>query len=597
VRSETQPSGAPSLVSEVADRARELWRKRHLDVRSLPGHVRILVVGALVATGVASILIVVLGQRWSLPGGRQPLVGTSVPRAVIPFSILALAASAAALAAAAVRRSGPWRAITLAGVGLMGAAVAAVTVGSARQVDLVHPPSLPFVLGWAGVVIALAVPIAGFLAPARFRWIVSAAAAVPFLLTLLVYGAWRGVALHPPGFQAAFAPRDVLGFQLVSLLGTLEIGFLLLGLWVVLESAAAARDLGTGLVRVLQPFPAVVGVLVIGKLVWLGLGYAELLPQPVGGPKSAWVSSRTNGASAWILAVVLVGAAVWWLIGRNRRPVPEQGLRGPSWGIAAGISFALTLLAAAFLGVLVASVWSTNAPLRWFASFADALIQGNAPLWSVVGTVAAALVGGVLLLGVSRREARYRPAALLLLVFAAWALPRAINLAWRLQNDGSAPFRTIDLVTLDAVVSLAVAVLAVLWWLRLQRVVDPAVLLLVLVVSTLLAHPSVILPPGWKRGVLFYLALVFPVAYQFLADAESLNVPKEGREARVLSVVGLATVPLTITVLLVALGFARPGASGPLQSFVGDVGSLYLAVPFAAMLVAARLSEDQSNGR
>jgi hypothetical protein len=476
-------------------------------------------------------------------------------------------------------------------VGLLGGAVAAVTVGSARQVDLVHPPSLPFVLGWAGVVVALAVPIGGFLAPARFRWIVWAAAAAPFLLTLLVYGAWRGAVLHPPGFQAAFAPRDVLGFQLVSLLATLQIGFVLLGLWVVLESAAAARDLGTGLVRMLRPFPAVVAVLLIGKLVWLGLGYAKLLPQPVGGPKSAWVSSRTNGASAWLLAAVLVGAMAWWLVRRARWQVPEQGLRGPSWGIAAGLSFALALLAAAFLGVLVASVWSTNAPLRWFASFADALIRGNAPLWSVVGTAAAALIGGSVLFGASRKELRYRPAALILLVFAVWAVPRAINLTWRLQHDGKAPFRSIDLVTLDALVSLAVAVLAVLWWLRVQRVVDPATLLLVLVVSTLLAHPSVVLPPGWKRGVLFYLALVFPVAYQFLADAESLNVMNEGREARVLSVVGLASVPLTITVLLVALGFARPGASGPLQSFVGDVGSLYLAVPFAAMLVAARLAD------
>jgi hypothetical protein len=42
--------------------------------------------------------------------------------------------------------------------------------------------------------------------------------------------------------------------------------------------------------------------------------------------------------------------------------------------------------------------------------------------------------------------------------------------------------------------------------------------------------------------------------------------------------------------MFVALGFVRPGASGPLQSFVGDVGSLYLAIPFAAVVLAARLS-------
>jgi hypothetical protein len=579
------------LAKDVAGRAGALWRKRHLEVRSLPGDVRFFVVAALAACVLASGLILVLGRGWALPGGKQPLAGTSIPRMVIPFSVFALAAAGASLAAAASRRSGPWRAVTLAGVALFGASVAAVVVGSARQVDLLDPPTLPFFLGWAGVLVALAVPVAGFLVPRRLWWVVPSLAATPFLLALAVYGAWRGPALHPPGFDVAFLPRDILGFQLVSLLGTLEIGFVLLGLWVALASAAAARDLGAGLVRVLRPFPVVVGVLLIGKLAWLALGYLEVLPEPVGGSAGTWASSRRNGPVAWILAAVLAGTAVRWLVRRGRSPVPERGLRAPSWWIAAGLSFALALLAAAFLGVLVATVWATNGPIRWFSSFANALIRGDAPLWSVVGTVGLSVVAGVVLLRVGGSDGRYRGAALLLTVFAAWSLPRAVNLTWRLLNHGDAPFRTIDPTTIDAVVSIAVAVLACLWWSGLQRAIEPGALLFVLVVSTLLAHPGVILPPGWKRGALFYLGLAFPVAYQFLADAESLNTPREGREARVLSVVGLATVPLTVTVLFVALGFAHPGASGPLQSFVGSVGSLYLAVPFAAMLVAARLTD------
>lgn len=592
---ETEPNSIrpseSSFAKEVAGRALALWRRRHLEVHSLPGHVRLLVIAALAACALASGLIMVLGEGWSLPGGRQPLAGTSIPRLVIPFSVLALAAAGASLAAAASRRSGLWRAITLAGVALFGASVAAVVVGSSRQVDLRHPPMLPFVLGWVGVVVALAVPVAGFLVPRRLWWVVPSLAATPFLLALVVYVAWRGPTLHPPGFDVAFQPRDVLGFQLVSLIGTLEIGFVLLGLWLALASAAAARDLGAGLIRVLRPFPVVVGVVLIGKLAWLALGYAEVLPGPVGGSSAIWTSSRKNGPIAWVLAAFLAGAAAWWLVRRGRSEVPERGLRGPSWAIAAGLSFALALLAATFLAVLVATVWSSNGPIRWFSSFANALIRGNAPFWSVVGTVGVSVVGGLVLLRVSRSDGRYRAAALLLMVFAAWTLPRAINLTWRLLNDGKAPFRSIDPTTFDTAVSVALAALAVLWWLGVQRVIEPGTLLFVLAVSTLLAHPGVILPPGWKRGVLFYLALVFPVAYQFLADAESLNAPGEGREARVLSVVGLASVPLIVTVLFVALGFAHPGATGPLQSFVGSVGSLYLAVPFAAMLVAARLTD------
>ena len=51
----------------------------------------------------------------------------------------------------------------------------------------------------------------------------------------------------------------------------------------------------------------------------------------------------------------------------------------------------------------------------------------------------------------------------------------------------------------------------------------PATVLFVLLVSTVLAHSATLAPTGWAGPHWFYLALLFPVAAQFLYRGGELN--------------------------------------------------------------------------
>jgi uncharacterized membrane protein len=79
----------------------------------------------------------------------------------------------------------------------------------------------------------------------------------------------------------------------------------------------------------------------------------------------------------------------------------------------------------------------------------------------------------------------------------------------------------------------------------------------------------------------FYLAILFAPLYQFTLGSARLNAPAEGRGARVLLAVGLAAAVITLVTVQEAIGFAGPGIQG-LQS----LGTLLLAMPLAAVLIA-----------
>jgi hypothetical protein len=136
----------------------------------------------------------------------------------------------------------------------------------------------------------------------------------------------------------------------------------------------------------------------------------------------------------------------------------------------------------------------------------------------------------------------------------------------------------------------------VMWYRGRQRAAPPEILLFVLVVSTLIARPGVVLPTAWTTGILFYLALAFPVAYQFLFGSQELNECGERRPANVLWEVGISCVLLTIAVLEIAAKLTLPGGVDPLTLYLQDVARFFLMVPFAGFLVATAVSAWRTQG-
>lgn len=333
----------------------------------------------------------------------------------------------------------------------------------------------------------------------------------------------------------------------------------------------------------------VLAVALAVKLLWMGLGYTGLLPGVLGGEPSIWSPSRHDGLVSWSQALFLAGIVVWWLVRRPVTRIDDGRLAVAAWGLA--LSLTLLLLVGA-VGILFQGVVAPL-PGDWLDERARQVVgwvTDQVP-WNIPLVVWMALPVGLVLLrwpGGSRD----RSVALLLLAFALWSLPRAV-VAIRLELDPTTTLSAneaglLDLITLDTVITLTVAALAVLWWLGQQRGAGPGALLTVLVTSTVLAHHASLTPLDWRRA-LFYAALVFPAVYQFLFDAERLNQPGPARVTRVLAATGMAAVVVTIAATRLAIDFDRYSPD------VGnDPGRMLFAVPFAAILLAAHFHQDAS---
>jgi len=145
-------------------------------------------------------------------------------------------------------------------------------------------------------------------------------------------------------------------------------------------------------------------------------------------------------------------------------------------------------------------------------------------------------------------------------------------------TDRPAWFEPPSLTTMDTPITALVA-------LR-QRTVAPWALSLVLVASTLVAHPGSLLPSAWKTGFLFHLLLVYAPAYRFLFDAESINTSSD-RAGKVVRSTLLAATLLAVNAMLVLLGTVAPSAGNPEQAVIRAVGGTHLLLPVAALAVAA----------
>jgi hypothetical protein len=160
-----------------------------------------------------------------------------------------------------------------------------------------------------------------------------------------------------------------------------------------------------------------------------------------------------------------------------------------------------------------------------------------------------------------------------------------------LVNRSDHPSVFVDRVTLDTVMTCAVAAVLALSVLTRRRITLP--LALILAVSTLLAYG------GWLMAAvtgsharLFYIGLIFPVVWSFAFDAEGLNKPGPARGRKVLAATGLAAAGFSLLGVKVSMGEVAPGTSGQ-----AEFGHALFVVPFAVALIAtAAIATEPSSG-
>ncbi|MDX1692047.1 MAG: hypothetical protein R3290_13595, partial [Acidimicrobiia bacterium] len=503
-----RPSAVRSLVA--------WWEPRRLHLRGLPRVHRTMSIVAIVVAVGSGVLAVAIGEGWTPPGGLQVTAfGGTVPRLLVPWSLVVLGALgfvAVASATDSVWRF-PW--LARASVALLGAALAAQTVAFGWVADMDDSIGMELLrlLGWAGLGAAIGVLLVPQRVVDRRPFAVAWWAVAPFGLSAFVWAVASGEAtVTVPGL--VLSPRDVFAQATVTVVGALVAAVGILVLWSIVLSSRQARDMGDGLSALADRAGPVVAVAAGAKLLWLGLGYGRV--GSFGG--GAFETSRGDGAWAWLIGAVLVLGAGAWLIRRRAAPGVEQGRIVVRW---VGLGFAAVYVAAVLMGLLVA-VLAVLPPSAFAERLIDAVdwltgADSRVPFWGVVVTSIGALV--VLPVLRSRRiPAGYRWAAV---VLAVWMAPRAIELAVLLRDDVPG-FDAPSLATVDALLSVLVAVLAV--GRMTGRIEVPArTLLLVLGVSTLLAHPFRLLPMEWRSGWLFYLLLAYPLLYRFGFNAKHLN--------------------------------------------------------------------------
>jgi hypothetical protein len=557
------------------DQVLRAWEERRLRLGDLSSGTRFLAIASLIIAIIASIFVVLFAAHISVLGGNDQLpVAEPVPRLMTIIVYVGLAVAAAIFTLAALDRGWRLPRFTLAAVGYTGLAIAGLLVDAANDMrrQASGRPGLLLVAGSLSVVMATAVAVAPRRFAYRWPWLLPALAAGPFLMGLVAYL----TAGSPFAAQPAVAVATLLGFA---------VSFLLL--WQAVEGVRNTRGIAVLAADRIKKWPWILGGILMLKLLWIGLGYTGTLPELLGGHRAVWSSSFHDGVVSWALTILFVGAGIYWLF-RLPQSVDDRYLSVATWGLALALTI-VTLLA-----MVVILLLGVIAPLhneRLSASvlaLSDWLI--NQVPWNNTIVVWAALGLGLILLWWPKGR-KARPLAVFLLVFAAWSVARAVIVTYELltrKSVGGNPPGFVDVVTVDTVVTLAVAVLALLWWQRRQRVAGPGALMVILVASTLLAHHATVIPRSWGSTV-FYLALLYPVAYQFLFDAKELNQNVPARSTRVLAATGLAEVVLTIVAMRLWVGMDRydPAASP-------EPWRILFVVPFGAMLIAIYLSTSES---
>jgi hypothetical protein len=152
-----------------------------------------------------------------------------------------------------------------------------------------------------------------------------------------------------------------------------------------------------------------------------------------------------------------------------------------------------------------------------------------------------------------------------------------------------------ELATLDAVLTVGLCGLA-LWCWRRGWPGWPATVLFVLLVSTALAHSATLAPTGWAGPRWFYLALLFPVAAQFLYRGGELNETAARRPELVL--LSLAAIALLLTLLgyrlLIGLLDPTVDLENAMLGYTRGFTVELILLPLGLAAVAVRLRRPES---
>jgi hypothetical protein len=602
------------------------WRRQRLHLHGLTGANRLLAALALGAILVACGLVLVSSVGAVLPGHVTEIPGrlmatddpVAVPGLAVLLGCLGLAIGASAIAAGS---AGQGRAagrlfvvlvLTLAGLGGLLLAMDGAVRLLASLVQRANPLVVPVyeVATLFAFVAAVAVAIAPV---ARSRWVRAAApplAAVPFLgIAAAVLLAGDASATLSPWVQAQsldYPARLDLSSSIVSPLLTVVVsaaGLLaLLSIWQASEfSKAAVRHVGTALAISGTRWTGLLAALLVAKVAWLGAGILGYLPPALGGSSEIWPAIESDDAFAWAYAAALAIGGLTWLI-RDRRRISEeraQATAGRTVLLFAGVAFVITalpLVVAALAGAgsdpragVPADVTLGDCARDWFPSGASAalscvalaLVPWQSVWWFAI--VIGALAAGLWIL----RRAPSHGGGILLAAVGAWSLPRAIDALSALHPSELAWLGNLPAVdapqpeTLDVVLTVLVAVLAIGWWSGRQRRIDAGPLLVILAVSTLLIDgPSI--APSAPGALLVAVGIVFPVLYELGFDSGGTNRPSVDRTAVLLRKAGLRALALTVLAILLVIDIAALH-----ESTQGRLGFILFAVPLSATIVAA----------
>jgi hypothetical protein len=567
------------------------WRQSRLDVASLPAVAQCLSVLAIGLAVALSAEIVAEGLGGPLVGGMEeeiPRFG-ALSHVVLALWFVGLAVGAALLAAAALEPLWKLPKLTLVLLGLLGASTGAGVITVAQ--DLGYSTAL-LLGGWP------AVAAGGLLAsiPTRVlrrrKMAAVVLAAAPFLLGLAAfilagdteYRVSSEIVAANPSWPDIVTLRGVLATEVIEGSSAVAVAVDLLLIWQVVELARFWRDGAAAVNAVAGGVWAVLALLLAAKLVWLGLGYAGAFPPSFA--EGAWAHSLADGVVSWLLAVAIALGLVWALL-RVRIDPQFRKHAARATLVAVGVIVVGPIVAGLlYTSAVLSPLWGSAGE----AAFVDAsnLVSELIPLtWVALPYLLAGFAAAVLFRG-------YRTLAVLLLIFAAWSVPRALFLTSDLVRYPALDLPVasipdfvegeeqvsgwVDLVTIDAAVTIALVIVGASWWAR-RRTVAPASVLVILLISTVAAYWDIIIPSETRE--VFYALLVFPVLYTFLFDADVLNEPGPSRSGRVLAALGATVLVLTVTALRVANGAVRPGGYD-----YSDLGAILLLAPLVAVLTA-----------
>lgn len=536
---------------------------------------------------------------------------TRVNVAMLFVTYIGLALASVSFTIVAARTNSKRARAFLAGLAVLALVHAIRLIAGARELEMIEgfmrtlqaipdPPAsrLVYTAGWLAIACAV-LTIAAAVAPRTLglRWtgLVAGVGAGSFLtaIPLIWLGDYGSIDTGaPPGWPTMLAASAIVPPALLAVSSLLQSCLLPAGLWQAMSLARGARrEVGESAASLVRRRPQLLGLFVGAKLPWLALGYLGVLPPLLGGASGVWAPSLADGAVAWLIAAAIAGGIAAWLVRRKSWPISDDGFSKAALLIVVGFSLIPFATSLATVGLVLAELFilprefvqcDIATPSRSFANSVHCSItallklegSSNAQLWSWVATL---MVTGLVGMWLARR-ASGRSAALFLLAFTFWSLPRIAGVVSAIIDPDRRISIAPEIASLDSAVTVAVAVLAAAWLAGKRTQATPEALTLVLVVSTLVAHATTLIPVTLARD-LFILGLLLPVAYEFAQD-----IFRSAGRIRI-DRLGLYLVSVSAVLLAVSLGITVRGGSA-----LVDSGFFLMVVPFAIVIVGARLS-------